>query len=106
MIILSLIFAAGLCAGQETGRLQYEGYRLVWEEDFASETPDSTLWSVVPAQPYDWARHMMSEHPGLMEISGGTLKLRADYDRTTGSYVGQGKTGDPVGTHRCACPIR
>lgn len=93
MTILSSILAAGLCAGQETDRLQYEGYRLAWEEDFASEIPDSTLWSVVPAQPYDWARHMTSEHPGLMEISGGTLKLRADYDRTTGTYVTAGLWG-------------
>ena len=98
LTILSSILAAALCVGQEADRLQYEGYRLAWEEDFASETPDSTLWSVVPTQPYDWARHMTSERPDLMEISGGTLKLRADYDRTTGTYVtaglwGKGKQG-------------
>lgn len=93
LTILSSILAAGLCAGQESDRLQYEGYRLAWEENFASETPDSTLWSIVPAQPYDWARHMTSERPDLMEISGGTLKLRADYDRTTGTYVTAGLWG-------------
>ena len=70
-----------------------EGYQLVWEEDFVSETPDSTLWSMVPAQPYDWARHMTSEHPELIEISDGTLKLRADYDRSTGTYVTAGLGG-------------
>ena len=93
LTILSSILAAALCVGQEADRLQYEGYWLAWEEDFASETPDSTLWSVVPTQPYDWARHMTSERPDLMEISGGTLKLRADYDRTTGTYVTAGLWG-------------
>ena len=93
LTLFSSILAAGLCVGQEADRLQYEGYRLVWEEDFASETPDSTLWSVIPAQPYDWARHMTSERPDLMEISGGTLKLRADCDRTTCTYVTAGLWG-------------
>ena len=79
LTLFSSIFAVGVCMGQE-------GYQLVWEEDFVSETPDSTLWSMVPAQPYDWARHMTSEHPELIEISDGTLKLRADYDRSTGTY--------------------
>lgn len=93
LTLFSSILVAGLCVGQEADRLQYEGYRLVWEEDFASETPDSTLWSVIPAQPYDWARHMTSERPDLMEISGGTLKLRADCDRTTCTYVTAGLWG-------------
>ncbi len=93
LTLFSSILVAGLCVGQEADRLQYEGYRLVWEEDFASEAPDSTLWSVIPAQPYDWARHMTSERPDLMEISGGTLKLRADYDRTTCTYVTAGLWG-------------
>ena len=93
LTLFSSILVAGLCVGQEADRLQYEGYRLVWEEDFASETPDSTLWSVIPAQPYDWARHMTSERPDLMEISGGTLKLRADCDRTTCTYVNAGLWG-------------
>lgn len=93
LTLFSSILAAGLCVGQEVDRLQHEGYRLVWEEDFASETPDSTLWSVIPAQPYDWARHMTSERPDLMEISGGTLKLRADCDRTTCTYVTAGLWG-------------
>ena len=93
LTLFSSILAAGLCVGQEADRLQHEGYRLVWEEDFASETPDSTLWSIIPAQPYDWARHMTSERPDLMEISGGTLKLRADCDRTTSTYVTAGLWG-------------
>ena len=41
LTLFSSIFAVGVCMGQE-------GYQLVWEEDFASETPDSTLWSMVP----------------------------------------------------------
>ena len=93
LTLFSSILSAGLCVGQEADRLQHEGYRLVWEEDFASETPDSTLWSIIPAQPYDWARHMTSERPDLMEISGGTLKLRADCDRTTSTYVTAGLWG-------------
>lgn len=86
LTLFASIFAVGVCMGQE-------GYQLVWEEDFVSETPDSTLWSMVPAQPYDWARHMTSEHPELIEISDGTLKLRADYDRSAGTYVTAGLWG-------------
>lgn len=91
-LILTATLLLTNAAGQESFP-DKEQYRLVWSEDFDTDTLDTTLWSMVPQQPYDWARHMTSDYPHLIELSDGTLKLRADYDRESGRYITAGIWG-------------
>lgn len=87
LFLLSLLTPVAARGQTET---PIDGYRLVWSEEFDGESINPSIWSMVPKGEPDWCRHMTSDYPHLIEVSEGTLKLRADYDEETGEYITAG----------------